>query len=236
MHDTLPGNITCEEKREAVLQHQERSTWYFVLSATYVDPAAVVTGCLPLAAVRLRAANGSNAAVAVISLRPINWNYRPVPDGRPYISICREAAVDEATSCPPGRADGTTPDRARPRPAALESARCRAGQLRPPPHRSTNSIKASLGNAERRPPFAHDTGQAHAGGHRARSLTLAKRPCRAITASRRRPITPASRRPAQVKRATQLSTARRGVGLTIPGHQAPTHRGIGGANSHGLAA
>ena len=33
------------------------------------------------------------------------------------------------------------------------------------PHRSTNSINASLGNVERRPPFAYDTGRAHADGH-----------------------------------------------------------------------
>ena len=46
----------------------------------------------------------------------------------------------------------------------------------PSPHRSTNSINASLANAERRPPFAHDAGQAHADGHQVRSLTLAKRP------------------------------------------------------------
>ena len=40
-------------------------------------------------------------------------------------------------------------------------------------------INASLGNADRRPPFAHDTGQARAGGCRARSassLPLAKHP------------------------------------------------------------
>ena len=45
------------------------------------------------------------------------------------------------------------------------------------PHRSTNSINASLGNAERRPPAKRAAGQAHAGGRRARdanSLTLAK--------------------------------------------------------------
>ena len=36
-------------------------------------------------------------AIAVVEPTPVNWRYRPVPDGRPHISICREAALDEAT-------------------------------------------------------------------------------------------------------------------------------------------
>ena len=49
----------------------------------------------------------------------------------------------------------------------------------PSPHRSTNSINASLGNAERRPPAKRAAGQAHADGRRTRdasSLTLPKHP------------------------------------------------------------
>lgn len=46
----------------------------------------------------------------------------------------------------------------------------------PSPHRSPNSINASLGNAKRRPPAKRAAWRAHADGHQARSLTLAKRP------------------------------------------------------------
>ena len=53
------------------------------------------------------------------------------------------------------------------------------GAFDPSPHRSTNSINASLGNAERRPPAKRAAGQAHAGGRRTRdasSLTFPKHP------------------------------------------------------------
>jgi hypothetical protein len=69
----------------------------------------------------------------------------------------------------------------------------------PSRHRSTSSINASLGNAERRPPFAHDAGQAHADSHQARSLTLAKRPMPGNHGVAATPDHPSSRRPAQVK-------------------------------------
>ncbi len=49
----------------------------------------------------------------------------------------------------------------------------------PSPHRSTNAINASLGNAARRPPAKRAAGQAHTGGRRTRdasSLALPKHP------------------------------------------------------------
>jgi SAM-dependent methyltransferase len=54
----------------------------------------------------------------------------------------------------------------------MESARCRAGQLRPPA-RTGVRIRSThhFGNAKRRPPFAHDAGQAHADGHQANVKT-----------------------------------------------------------------
>ena len=51
-----------------------------------------------------------------------------------------------------------------------------SGSFDPSPHRSMNSTNLSLGNAERRPPYAYDAGQAHVDRLQARSLTLAKRP------------------------------------------------------------
>ena len=54
---------------------------------------------------------------------------------------------------PPRRTDRATPDRTRPRPAAIGACPMPAqAPSTPSPHRSTNSINASLGNAERRPP------------------------------------------------------------------------------------
>src|SRR5438094_4743372 len=81
---------------------------------------------------------------------------------------------------PPRRTDRATPDRTRPRPAAIGA--CPMPGQAPStlsPHRSTNSINASLGNAERRPPAKRAAGQAHAGARRTRdasSLTLPKHP------------------------------------------------------------
>jgi hypothetical protein len=163
----------------------------------------------------------------------------PVPDGRPYISICREAAVDEATSSSTWASRRHHPG-SRP-PAARRFGICpmpgRAAST-PSPHRSTNSIKASLGNAERRPPFAHDARQAYAGGHQACSLTLAKRPMagnHCVAATPDHPSFPSARASQAV-----LCNSRRRVealdllSLDLP--EAPTHRWIGGANSHGLAA
>ncbi len=82
-------------------------------------------------------------------------------------------AISSATSANRPRHPGSHP------PAARRYGTCpmpgRAPST-PSPHRSTNSINASLGNPERRPPATRDAGQAHADGHQARSLTLAKHP------------------------------------------------------------
>ena len=62
--DILPATMRREEKRYRHCSTRNGSTWYFVLCGTYVDPVAVVNGSLLLAAVGLRAADGSDAAMA----------------------------------------------------------------------------------------------------------------------------------------------------------------------------
>ena len=52
------------------------------------------------AAVERCAANGRNAAGAVISLRPINWNYGPKADGQRCPPIFSEAVVRAYTTKP----------------------------------------------------------------------------------------------------------------------------------------
>ena len=64
---------------------------------TATDPRSP-NGCSPsLPDLHGNSSRVCNAAIAVVQPMIVNWRSRPQPDGRPHISICREAAVDEAT-------------------------------------------------------------------------------------------------------------------------------------------